>query len=255
VSKSRPRSEHFARLTQSLLESEAVATLHPTTFKVLALLAIGARPPGLDPRKDKGSNGVQALTANYAKRFGMHSRDTVYRGLQELLERGLIFRTRDGHKSKSHFALFAVAWLPITHWDGQPLDTPRPANDSWREWKPATPRVKKKMPERKPKTVHLQSDSRTQPCPLVGNDQTICRPTMSTRLPLSRPLVGTTLRLLGTTATPPNVAANGADTAKSPSGPGSKVRAAKKAKNGNYQRPEKSAGRSQAAETAVEPPQ
>jgi hypothetical protein len=183
------RGERFARLTQSLLESEAVSTLPPTAFKLLTLIALGARPPGLDQRKDKGSNGVQAVTDSYSRRFGFNSRDTVYRGLDTLLERGLIIKTRDGWRSKTHFALYAVAWLPVTHRDGEPLDTPEPVNDSWRDWKPATAKLKKKMP----------SDSRTQSRPMIGHDDAICPPTMSRDEPLSRPIVGNTLRPLGVT--------------------------------------------------------
>lgn len=194
VSKSKPRDgERFARLTQSLLESEAVSTLPPTAFKLLALLALGARPPGLDPRKDKGSNGVQAVTDSYAKGFGFNSRDTVYRGLETLQERGLIVKTRDGWRSKNHFALYAVAWLPITHRDGQPLDTPERASDGWRTWKSGL-RIKKKMPGR----LNLPSDHRTQSRPIVGHDGAICRPIVSRDGQLSRPMVGNTLRPLGT---------------------------------------------------------
>ena len=116
--------ERFARLTQSLLECEAVRTLPAAAFKLLAIFALGAYPPGFDPRRDKGRNGVQAVTDKYAKRFGFNSRDTVYRSIKTLTERGLIIKTRDGWRSKTHFALYAVAWLPITHRDGQPLDVP-----------------------------------------------------------------------------------------------------------------------------------
>jgi hypothetical protein len=192
--------ERFARLTQSLLESEAVATLPYPAFKLLAMLALGAWAPGADTRQDKGRNGVQAITDSYARRFGFNSRDTVYRMLAVLLERGLIIETRKGWKSKTHFALYAVAWLPITHRDGQPLDTPERANDSWRTWKAAVIKAKKKMPKRKPKTEILQSDGRTQTCPTVGHDEVICHPTVSTSSSICRPTVGNTLRTLGGTS-------------------------------------------------------
>jgi hypothetical protein len=198
------RSEQFARLTQSLLESEAVATLPPTTFKLLTLLALGARPPGMDPRKDKGRNGVQAITGSHARRFGMSSRDTVYRGIETLIERGLIIKTREGWKSKTHFALYAVAWLPVTHRDGEPLDTPERANDAWRTWT-QIPKPKKKTPKRSrpmighdqaQATINLPSDSRTQSRPMIGHDGAGSRPMVRLEGPLSRPMVGNTLRIL-----------------------------------------------------------
>jgi hypothetical protein len=51
----------------------------------------------------------------------------------------LIIKTRDGWKTKNHFALYAVAWLPVTHRDGLPLDNPEHAKDAWRTWAPSTP--------------------------------------------------------------------------------------------------------------------
>jgi hypothetical protein len=180
VAKQRPRGdgERFARLTQSLLESEAVRTLPPTAFKLLTLLALGARPPGLDPRKDGGRNGVQAVTFTYAQRFGFTSKDTLNRGLQVLIERGLVIKTRDGWKSKNHFALYAVAWLPITHRDGEPLDVAEPARNGWRTWKQSSPIVGH---DGASTTKNLQPDGRAQTSPIVGQDQAGLCPIVSTR--------------------------------------------------------------------------
>lgn len=187
--------ERFARLTQSLLESEAVATLPPTAFKLLTVLALGVRPPGLDPRKDKGNNGAQAVTYSYARRFGFTSKDTLQRGLQTLIERGLVIKTRDGWKSKNHFALYAVAWLPITHRDGQPLDTPEKSLDAWRTWKaessPTTGH------DRKAAAVNLRPDYRDQSGPTTGQDGALSGPIVSARCQLSSPTTGHTLRTLG----------------------------------------------------------
>ena len=172
-------------MTQSLMESEAVTTLPHAAFKLLTILAMGARPPGLNPRKDRGSNGVQAITDKYARKFGFKSRDTVYRSLDELIQRGLIVKTRDGHRSKTHFALYGVAWLPITHREGEPLEVPEVANNAWMKW-----RV----------TAELPSDGRTQSRPMAGHDQSICRPIVSRLKPICRPTTGNTLRTLGTTS-------------------------------------------------------
>jgi hypothetical protein len=220
------RVEPFARLTQSLLESEAVATLPLAAYKLLTLLALGARPPGMNPRNDKGRNGVQAVTDSHARKYGMSSRDTVYRGIETLLERGLIIKTREGWKSKTHFALYAVAWLPVTHRDGQPLDTPEPANDAWRAWTQVA-KPKKKTPSRSrpivghdpaKTTENLPSDGRTQSRPMVGHDEPGSRPIVSTSSPICRPMVGSTLRILdGKTAEPTPARVNGSHHDHNPS--------------------------------------
>ena len=177
--------ERFARLTASLLESPAICTLPHPAFKVLTILALGARPGRSGDRKDKGRNGIQAVTASFAKRYGLHSRDVVYRALRELVERQLIICTREGWRSKSHFALYAVSWLPITHRDGQPLDTPEPAPDGHLMWQP---NARKKM--------NLPSVSRTQSRPPHGHDDSISRPSHGFSEPTCRPSDGNTLRVL-----------------------------------------------------------
>ena len=189
--------ERFARLTDSLLQCEAVRTLPPRAFHVLTILTVGARGPRAGYHSDHGHNGVQAVTDTYARRYGINSRDTVYRSIRELIERQLIVRTREGWRSKDHFATYAVAWLPITHRDGQPLDRAEPAPNGFWDWQPTAPKPKKTMPSRK----NLPSDGRTQSRPRNGHDQVICRPTMSRDETNCPPMVGNTLRVLA--AAPP----------------------------------------------------
>jgi hypothetical protein len=224
--------EQFARLSQSLLESEAVRTLPAAAFKLLAILTLGARPPGIDGR-DKGSNGVQAVTDSYARRFGFNSRDTVYRSLKTLTERGLIIKTRVGWRSKAHFALYAVAWLPITHRDGQPLDVPERPTDS--AWAQTTAKAKKRTPRpSRPIAGHdaatsmeiLPSDNRTATHPTVGHDEPIYRPMLSRDEPICRPMVGNTLRVLGTGTDVESQHMDGADAPVSVSNPAGQSRSA-----------------------------
>jgi hypothetical protein len=197
--------ERFARMTESLLQCPAVTTLSHAAFRVLTVLTIGARAPGLNSKKDSGRNGIQAITGTHARKFGFTGRDTVHRALNELLERGLIVKTRDGHKNKTHFALYAVAWLPITHRDGQPLDFPSPAPYGYLKW--SAPKMpKKRMPnrwlrdpatkpgDRKPK-LEMPSDGRTQIRPMNGQDGSICRPIDASNWQICRPMVGHTLRI------------------------------------------------------------
>ena len=186
-------TDRFARMTDDLLQHVSVTTLSHSAFRVLTILTVGARAPRLDDRKDKGRNGVQAITASFAAKYGVTSRDTVYRALEDLLERQLIINTRVGHKSKAHFALYAVAWLPITHRDGQPLGRAEPPPLGFLNWEAPVKR-KKRIGKR---AAILPSDDRTQSRPINGRDASICRPTMSTRFQNCRPMVGTTLRVLG----------------------------------------------------------
>lgn len=197
--------EKFARMTESLLQCPAVTTLSHAAFRVLTVLTIGAWAPGMNPKKEPGRNGVQAITDKFARRFGFTSRDTVYRALNELLERGLIVKTRDGHKNKAHFTLYAVAWLPITHRDGRPLDFPESAPCDYLKWS-ARQRPKKRMPnrwqcesapklgDRKPK-LEMPSDSRTQSCPMNGHDESVFRPIDASNRQICRPMGGNTLRI------------------------------------------------------------
>src|SRR5665213_722622 len=161
--------------------SAAVAGSHSSTFVFISFLAVGAWPPGIDKRQ-RGNNGTQAVTDSYARRYGLNSRDTVYSSLKILKERGLIVQTREGWRNKSHFSLYAVGWLPITHRDGKPLDSPEPAPNGWRTWQPALKEEKH--------SVRLSD----VPCPENGQDHSICRPIDPSRQSLCSPTIGNTLR-------------------------------------------------------------
>ena len=52
------------------MQSPAVMSLSHAAFRVLCVLAIGARPPGIVKDKDPGRNGVQAITDSYARKYG-----------------------------------------------------------------------------------------------------------------------------------------------------------------------------------------
>lgn len=172
----------------------------------------------MDPRKDPGRNGVQAITDAFARRYGINSRGVLYRAIEELLDHQLIVRTREGWKTKNHFALYAVSWLPITHRDGQPLDLPEPAPNGFEHWE-QLPKKHKWMPQglkskgqKKPKcrpldgqdAVEMPSVRRTKPRPLDGQDAGICRPSDGSKVQICRPSDGNTLRILeGDTQTLP----------------------------------------------------
>ncbi|HEY4370270.1 MAG TPA: helix-turn-helix domain-containing protein [Steroidobacteraceae bacterium] len=147
-----------------------MTTLNHAAFKVLVILASGWRGK---------NNGSLALTEMYARRFGLSGRNTLYRSLRELEQRGLIVCTRRGMKSKRNFSLFALGWESITHRDGQPLDVPESKNHRWLKWTPAT-------------GIHTHGG---ESCvPIVGSDTPVYVPMVNDRSTVSVPTMGNTLR-------------------------------------------------------------
>jgi hypothetical protein len=129
------RSEHvdrFAMLPETLLREPAVIHLRHSSFRVLAIIATQCWV-SRDGRS--GRNGTAALTGSFAAQYGLRSNDTVYPALQELCEKRLLVRTRQGLKQRNVPSLYAVGWLPITHIDGQPLEVWRPAPHGYRTWR------------------------------------------------------------------------------------------------------------------------
>jgi hypothetical protein len=124
--KSAVEKEPFARIPESVMMSEALMTVPHAAFRVLAILVMG---------KARERNGTMMCTDSYAEKFGMNSRETVYRSLQLLEYRGLIVRTRQGMRLRKIPTLWAVTWWPIHYRDGQPLDFPRPATHAYLNWR------------------------------------------------------------------------------------------------------------------------
>lgn len=114
------------------MESVALATAPHAAFRVLAMLLVG---------KSKERNGTLAVTDSYAARFGMTSRDTVYRSLTALESRQLIVRTQRVRPMSRFPTLWAATWWPIYYRDGQPLDQPEPATHAYANWSAITPTI------------------------------------------------------------------------------------------------------------------
>jgi hypothetical protein len=125
-------SDRFARIPETVMQSSALATAPHASFRVLAMLLVG---------KSKERNGTLAVTDSYAAKFGMTSRDTVYRSLSTLENRKLIERTRKVKPMGRFPTLWAVTWWPIYYRDGQPLDQPEPATNDYAKWQPVTPTI------------------------------------------------------------------------------------------------------------------
>ncbi|MFC4307608.1 hypothetical protein ACFPN2_00805 [Steroidobacter flavus] len=144
--KSAVEKEHFARIPESVMMSEALKTAPHAAFRVLAILVIG---------KPRERNGTMMCTDSYAEKFGMASRETVYRSLRLLEDRGLIVRTRQGMRLRKIPTLWAVTWWPIHYRDGQPLDYPQPATHAYLKWQSAP-------------SAELHTDGRGTVTPIVG---------------------------------------------------------------------------------------
>ena len=207
--------ERFARIPVSVLECEAVRTLDHAAFRVLVVVAAGFWG---------GNNGALALTPRYADRFGLTSRDTLYKALRELVRRGLLIETRQGWRGvKNHFALYALAWADINNREGQPLTIPEMCAPylrklyEWTESIPATgtdpvqyrtghrsnsipatgTEVVNSIPATGTDPVQYRTGHRSNSIPATGTEVVNSIPATGLESPISIPATGTTLRYLG----------------------------------------------------------
>lgn len=125
MAKRRPKSEHFAKLPVSVLESAACATLPLAAFKVLTLLASGY---------SGSNNGTLSCTESWARKFGITGTDTVRLALKELERRGLVEVTRRGMRMKKVRTLYALTWLSVDNRDARPIAIPAPASHRYAEY-------------------------------------------------------------------------------------------------------------------------
>jgi len=148
------------------MESEALKTLPHAAFRVLAILVLGHA---------KERNGTMMCTDSYAQRFGINSRETVYRSLQALEERGVIVRTRQGMRMRRVPNLWAVTWWPIYYREGKPLGSPQDATHAYLKWT-STPIVgveadSKRTPraaQKKLGTAEVHTGDRGSVTPIAG---------------------------------------------------------------------------------------
>lgn len=123
-------AERFAFIPESLLTSEAGRTLPHAALKVLAILVLG---------RSKERNGTMCCSESYAMKFGINSRATVRRSLDELRARGIVTVTRRVTPFMKHPTLYAVTWWPIAYRDGEPLTTPEEPTLDYLNWRNVTP--------------------------------------------------------------------------------------------------------------------
>jgi hypothetical protein len=110
--KGRAEKGTFALIPHAVMDSEDFRALSGGALKILLGLL----------RQYRGSNnGDLSATFKDASAWGIGSKATLARALDELQERGMIVRTREGKfiKPGGHCALYAVTWHQIDECDGK----------------------------------------------------------------------------------------------------------------------------------------
>ncbi|TEP95575.1 hypothetical protein IPC65_05170 [Pseudomonas aeruginosa] len=120
-SKGRNPSGTFAALPHAVMDSEDFRALSGGALKVLLGLL----------RQYRGmNNGDLSASFTQAKQWGVNSRTTLSKALDELQDHDLIIRTREGKfiKPGGCCALYAITWRPIDPCEGKievsPTTTP-----------------------------------------------------------------------------------------------------------------------------------
>jgi len=121
--KGRRDSGSFVAIPHAILESNSYSNLSAPAVKLMLDLY----------GQYKGSNnGDFAMTWSMMSTRGWRSKDTLYRGRNELVDKGFIIQTRLGGKHRC--SLYAVTWRPIDECNGK-LDCPatRVALGYWKQ--------------------------------------------------------------------------------------------------------------------------
>ena len=120
--KGRRDNGSFVAVPHAVLESDTYAKLSASAVK-LTLDLYG---------QYKGSNnGDFAMAWSMMSKRGWRSKDTLYRARDDLLDNGIIIKTRQGGKHQC--SLYAVTWQPIDECNGK-LDC-SPTNVAPGYWK------------------------------------------------------------------------------------------------------------------------
>jgi hypothetical protein len=190
------RDGHFVKIPNEMLLEPAVITLGHAAFRVMVIIASQC---WVTRDWKFGQNGTAAFTDSFARRYGLDSKDTIVRALRDLRDRGLIVQTRPGLKMRRIPSLWAVAWLPITHVDGQPIKPWRDAPHGYRNWRQneGTERAIAAV-----NTAKIHPDGRGTVTPTIGVQQDGFTPIGPTMKPSFTPTSGGTLRISGGTPAP-----------------------------------------------------
>ena len=106
--KGRREGGSFLALPHAVLDSPSYIALRPTAKALLNDLG----------RQYNGANNGDLCAAwSLMSKRGWRSKDTLFRALQELTERGLIEKTRQG--GRNHCNLYALTWMAIDDCKGK----------------------------------------------------------------------------------------------------------------------------------------
>lgn len=111
----RAKNGRFAGIPHSVMESESYCLSSGNALKLLLELV---------KQCNGRNNGNLSAAFSVLKSRGWRSKKTLSRCLKELMERGLIVKTREGWFSNpgGRCALYALTWLPINECEGKELE-------------------------------------------------------------------------------------------------------------------------------------
>lgn len=153
----RKSGERYALLPLEVLTSDACRLL--PAFALRILVAMAAQYSGWN-------NGDLALTWSMARAYGINSKVQLNSGIDLLLERGLIQKTRQGGKKPFGPCLYALTWRGIDELrpkiDSGPTTFP---SNAWVQWKESeeTQRKRLKKSQQKKRAASAQRNSAQRP--------------------------------------------------------------------------------------------
>ena len=129
---SRRKGNSFLRLIHPLLDHPNFYTLSPRATKLLITLAGQYRGT---------NNGDLCATFSVLKSKGWTSNDQIRKGLNELLERGFIIKTRQGRRPNVA-SLYAITWEAIDECGGKlEVKSTKTALNNWKKEPPNKPKL------------------------------------------------------------------------------------------------------------------
>ena len=128
--KGRRSGRSFLSLPHYVLDHPNYYTLSSRAIKLL--IDIAAQYRGTN-------NGDLCCTFSVLKKRGWTSNDQIRKGLNELLERGWLIQTRQGHRPRVA-SLYALTWQPINECSGKlEVGATKTAPNTWRQEPPPKP--------------------------------------------------------------------------------------------------------------------
>jgi len=126
--RNRSDGTRFLLLPFTVLESQAYQSLTGQQIRLLIDIA----------HQYKGDNNGRLLAAwaYLSDQRGWKSQTTIASGLQALIDRGLIFRTRQGHRPNKT-SWYALTWQPLDHHKDMDVGEQALPRGAYKYWKPS----------------------------------------------------------------------------------------------------------------------